>query len=182
MALSERDRRFAIFGGAAAGVLVLVFLVTRLLGGGGGEAGISFGPTAPGGGSPEPTVTPTATPSPVLSFGGRDPFAIPSVLRPPTTTPPPTGTSTPTRTPSPSPTTPGGGSSHTTRDGKTVVLIDTFRRGGAEQAQVQVTGSTYTVGEGDRFAGSFQMRSISGNCATIDYGDEGFTLCANPQK
>jgi hypothetical protein len=117
-------------------------------------------------------------------FGGRDPFAIPPGLVSTTTssstgTPTSTSTGTPTST---SPTAPGGGSSHTTQDGKTVVLVDTFKRNGVEKAQLTVGSNTYTVEEGEQFAGNFEVRSIDGDCARIDYGDESFTLCTNPQK
>ena len=182
MALSERDRRFLIIGGAAAGVLVLAFLLMNLFGGGGEEAAFSPGPIPPGGGGPTVTESPTPTPSSVLSFGGRDPFAIPSIFASASASASPSGSATSSKSPSQSPTAPGGGSSHTTQDGKTVVLIDTFKRDGVEKAQVTVRSNTYTVEEGDTFAGNFEMRSIQGDCATIDYGDESFTLCTNPQK
>ena len=182
MALSERDRRFLIIGGAAAGVLVLAFLLLNLLGGGGEEAALSPGPIVPGGGGPSVTESPSPTPSVVLSFGGRDPFAIPSILASASSSPSTSGSSSPSKSPSPSPTAPGGGSSHTTQDGKTVVLVDTFKRNGVEKAQVTVGSNTFTVEEGDSFAANFQMRSIQGDCATIDHGDESFTLCTNPQK
>jgi hypothetical protein len=187
MALSERDRRTLIIGGGIAGALLLVFLLLNLLGGGGEETAAPTVPV-PTGSSLAPIDSPSlsVTPSVVLSFGGRNPFAIPSGLSTVTTSPSgsPSGTGSPSPTQSPtgSPTAPGGGSSHTTQDGRTVVLVDTFIRNGVEKAQVTVGSTTYTVEEGEQFAGSFEIRSIDGDCATIDHGDESFTLCANPQK
>jgi hypothetical protein len=128
--------------------------------------------------------TPSVSRSVVLAFSGRDPFAVPGIFASMSASVSPSGsvsTST-SHSPSPTQTAPGGGSSHTTDDGKTVVLVDTFIRHGVEKAQVTVESTTYTVEEGEQFAGNFEIRSIDGDCATIDYGDESFTLCANPQK
>jgi hypothetical protein len=186
MALSDRDRRTLTIGGAVAGVLLLGFLVMNLLGGGGEETAL---PT-----NPVPTGTPTVgespsasvTPSVVLTFAGRNPFSTPPGLASASVSATSTSTSSPggstTSTVTSTPTAPGGGSSHVTQDGKTVVLVDTFKRNGVEKAQISVDSTTYTVEEGDQFAGNFEVRSINGDCATIDHGDESFTLCANPQK
>jgi hypothetical protein len=189
MALSDRDRRTLTIGGAVAGVLLLGFLLLNLLGGGGGEeTALPTGPVPTGTVTVTESPSATATPSVVLSFGGRNPFSIPPGLASASATststssssgsPSSTVTSTITSTPS----APSGGSSHTTQDGKTVVLIDTFKRNGVEKAQISVDSTTYTVEEGETFAGTFEVRSINGDCATIDHGDESFTLCANPQK
>jgi hypothetical protein len=181
MALSERDRRTLLIGGGIAGALVLVFLLMNLLGGGGEEAG----PPPTGGGTLPTTASPTpsVSRSVVLTFSGRDPFAVPAIFASMSASVSPSGTSSPSSTStSPPPSAPGGQSSHTTDDGKTVVLLDTFIRHGVEKAQVSVESTTYTVEEGEQFAGNFEIRSIDGDCATIDYGDESFTLCANPQK
>jgi hypothetical protein len=181
MALSERDRRTLLIGGGIAGALVLVFLLMNLLGGGGEEAA----PPIPTGGGTVPATqspTPSASPSVVLAFSGRDPFAVPAIFASMSASVSPSGSVSTSHSPSPTQTAPGGGSSHTTDDGKTVVLLDTFIRHGVEKAQVTVESTTYTVEEGEQFAGNFEIRSIDGDCATIDYGDESFTLCANPQK
>lgn len=181
MALSERDRRTLLIGGGIAGAVVLVFLLMNLLGGGGEEAA----PPIPTGGGTVPATespTPSVSPSVVLAFSGRDPFAVPAIFASTSASVTPSGSVSTSHSPSPTQTAPGGGSSHTTDDGKTVVLLDTFIRHGVEKAQVTVESTTYTVEEGEQFAGNFEIRSIDGDCATIDYGDESFTLCANPQK
>jgi hypothetical protein len=69
----------------------------------------------------------------------------------------------------------GGGESV---GGHRVSLVDVFRGDdGDQRAQVQVDGTVYTVDEGEQFAQSFQLLSINGECATMLYGDDQFTLC-----
>lgn len=91
----------------------------------------------------------------------------------------------PTGTPAPGTGQPSGGSDiggdggggGDTVGGHRVRLIDTFTRNGEPQARVQVDGTVYTVGEGDRFAENFEMLSISGQCASMLFGDDQFSLC-----
>ena len=66
----------------------------------------------------------------------------------------------------------GGGESI---GGHRVRVVDVFPRGG--RAQVQVDGTVYTVDEGETFAENFQLVSASGECATMLFGDDEFTLC-----
>lgn len=193
MALSERDRRTITIGGVVIGALLAGFLVFSLLGG--GDEGFPPIPSTP----PLPT-SPSPSPGfggpPIQSFTGRDPFSVPPALSPspsPTTpggtgtqtgspSPPPGGNGTQTGTPPPSPTAPGGGSSRNV-GGSTVVLLDIFQRDGQTRVQVEVDGDVFDVGIGDTFAGGrFELRSISGNCATFLFGDERFTLCISVQK
>ena len=68
----------------------------------------------------------------------------------------------------------GGGESV---GGHRVSLVDVYRAEGGPRAQVQVDGTVYTVEEGARFAENFQLLSINGECATMLYGDDQFTLC-----
>jgi hypothetical protein len=131
--------------------------------------------------------------SPIPVFTGRDPFSIPPALSPTTATtvpptdgtttvPPTDGTTTVPPTSSP-PTTPGGGSSQEV-GGKTVVLLSVFSSGGEPMVQVEVDGQVFNnIGIGDTFDdGRYELRSVSGDCATFLYGDESFTLCANSTK
>ena len=78
---------------------------------------------------------------------------------------------------------PGGGSSQDV-GGKTVVLLSVFSSGGQPMVQVEVDGEVFNnIGIGDTFDnGRYELRSVSGNCATFLYGDESFTLCANSTK
>ena len=70
-----------------------------------------------------------------------------------------------------------GGSGGDSVGGHRVRLIDTFTRNGETQARVQVDGTVYTVGEGERFADNFEVLSISGQCASLLFGDDQFSLC-----
>lgn len=71
----------------------------------------------------------------------------------------------------------GGGSGSQNVNGRRVRLIDTFRAGGEIRARIQVDGTVYTVGEGDRFADNFEVVSLSGECASLLFGDDQFSLC-----
>jgi hypothetical protein len=192
MALSERDRRTVTIGGVVVGVLLAGFVLFSLLGGG-EEALPPLPPTTPGG--PSPTPSPGPGGPPVQSFTGRDPFSVPPALSPspspsptapagsPGGPPPPTGDANGDGgTDTPAPTAPGGGSSQNV-GGSTVVLLDIFERDGATRAQVEVDGTVFNVGIGEPFAGGrFELRSVSGNCATFLFGDEQFTLCITARK
>lgn len=65
--------------------------------------------------------------------------------------------------------------------GHTVKLIDVFREEGEDRAQVQIDSTSYTVSPGDVFAENFQLVSVAGQCATMLYGDDQFTLCEGEQ-
>ena len=75
----------------------------------------------------------------------------------------------------------GGGAPQTQTGGAvgghTVKLMDVFNKNGDTVAQVQVDGTVYTVSQGETFAESFQVLSISGKCATLLFGDDEFNLC-----
>lgn len=71
----------------------------------------------------------------------------------------------------------GGSSNGDSVGGHRVRLVDTFTRDGEPQARVQVDGTVYTVGEGERFADNFEVLSISGECASLLFGDDQFSLC-----
>jgi hypothetical protein len=58
-----------------------------------------------------------------------------------------------------------------------VRLVDVFTQGGRQRAQVQVDGTVYTVDEGETFAESFEVLSVSNDCATMLFGDDQFTMC-----
>jgi hypothetical protein len=190
MPLTARDRRTLTIGGVIVGVLLVGFLLVNLLGGGGGNEAFpsfSFHPASPSTG-------PSATGSqqvPAPALAGRDPFSIPPGFGGATSTSTETsgpsgtsGTSSPpgTQTSTSAPTLPGGGSSSRI-GGHTVVLESVFSEGGVQHAQVEVDGTVYTPPVGGRFAnGQFRLLSTSGNCATMSFGEQSFTLCAQPQK
>jgi hypothetical protein len=65
--------------------------------------------------------------------------------------------------------------------GHTVTLVDVFREDGEDMAQVEVDATGYPVAVGEVFAENFQLVSTSGDCATLLYGDDQFTLCEGEQ-
>jgi hypothetical protein len=193
MPLTDRDKRTLKYGGIAVGALLVLFLGSKLLFGGGEEpsaTGTTRRPTA----TPTPTATPRATQTPVPQFEGRDPFSTPPEFLVGGTSAP-GGSSSTASSPggsssspggsatSPPPSQPGGGSS-SNLGGHTVVLLDVFSRGGVGHAQVEIDGVVYTVAVGERFGpgNRFELRSVSGNCGTFVFGDESFTLCITPSK
>ena len=199
MPLTPRDRRTLMIGGGVLGVLLIGFFLMNMLSGGGEDEAIPSLPpitVAPGGGGGG-TVSPSpGGVSPIPVFTGRDPFSIPPALASPTssiapsgdgTTPPPSDGTTPppTSTPptSPPPSDPGGGSSEVV-GGKTVVLLSVFTSGGQSMVQVEGDGQVFNnVAIGETFDnGRYELRSVSGDCATFLFGDESFTLCANSTK
>jgi hypothetical protein len=62
-------------------------------------------------------------------------------------------------------------------EGHRVRVVDVFREGEGRRAQIQIDDTVYTVDRGERFAQNFQLLSTSGDCATMLYGDDEFTLC-----
>lgn len=82
------------------------------------------------------------------------------------------GTGTTTTT-----TTTGGGGGGEDVGGHRVRVIDVFVENGDARAQIQVDGTVYTVDRGERFATNFELLSTSGQCATMLFGDDEFTLC-----
>lgn len=71
----------------------------------------------------------------------------------------------------------GGGNGGEAVGGHRVRLVDVFTQNGEQRARVQVDGTVYTVEEGDRFANNFELLSIEGQCASLLFGDDQFTLC-----
>ncbi|MFN2488479.1 MAG: hypothetical protein ABR529_01815 [Actinomycetota bacterium] len=71
----------------------------------------------------------------------------------------------------------GGDDGGTTIEGHRVSVIDVYEKGGGARAQVEVDGTVYTADEGEAFADNFKLISASGECASMLYGDDQFTLC-----
>ncbi|MDQ3660153.1 MAG: hypothetical protein M3454_03660 [Actinomycetota bacterium] len=114
------------------------------------------------------TTAPSTTTAPATTDPGT---TDPGTTDPGTTDP---GTTDPGTT-DPGTTDPGTGGQAV--GGHTVRLVDVFSQDGSPRAQVSVDGSVYTVAEGETFAESFQLTSVSGTCATMLFGDDQFTLC-----
>jgi hypothetical protein len=194
MPLTDRDKRTLKYGGIAVGALLVLFLGSRLLFGGGGEEPSATGTTRRPSATPTPTATPTATQTPVAQFAGRDPFSTPPEFlvggapsgpggSPSTASSPGGSPGSPGGPTTSTPSQPGGGSS-ANLGGHSVVLLDVFMRNGEGHAQVEIDGVVFTVAVGERFGpgNRFELRSVSGNCGTFVFGDESFTLCITPSK
>jgi hypothetical protein len=62
-------------------------------------------------------------------------------------------------------------------DGLAVSLLQVLSRDGEPVAVIQVDSTIYEVRAGELFADRFMVRSIGGTCASLLYGDDGFTVC-----
>jgi hypothetical protein len=71
----------------------------------------------------------------------------------------------------------GSGDGSSTVGGHRVRVVDVYRGKQGPTAQVEVDSTVYTASEGERFADNFQLVSASGQCATMLFGDDQFTLC-----
>lgn len=174
--------------GVAALALLYLFVVQPLLGDAQDVAATTPVPVAT-----DPSPAPGASPTPEVAeddepvsetfevFTARDPFQQLVVHRDPaqtgggggTPSPTPTGTATPTETP----TTPADAVVGAT----TIRLVDVFTDGGVEKILVTVNGTGYEVAEGETFAQRFRVLDITGDCATLLFGDSRFTLCKGEQ-
>ena len=188
-----------VVGGLVLLLIVLWFLFLR----GGGEEEIAVPVTPPITVDPTPEVTPEVEEpnqpgeGPVETFevfASKDPFE--PLVNPAGAAGAPTGTA-PATDPGAAPGTApgdggagdgsgngtGGGNGGGSGDGSsnvsghTVRLIDTFRQNGRTRAQIQVDGTVYTVDVGERFAENFELVDVSGECASILYGDDQFSIC-----
>jgi hypothetical protein len=69
-----------------------------------------------------------------------------------------------------------------TRVGTTVIrIVEVTTTDGVARASITVNGTGYTVAEGEVFATSFRVLDITGDCATLLFGDSRFTLCAGEE-
>lgn len=59
---------------------------------------------------------------------------------------------------------------------QTIALLDIFYEGEVLTAQVQVNGTEYKVKEGDSFASSYKVVTISPSAVTLLYGDDSIVL------
>lgn len=178
--MTKRERNMLVVVGVLA-VGALAYLVLFL---GGGEPEEETAPT-PTSSPPEAVAPPEDVESPeppraVTFFGGRDPF-VPLVEEPtePTNgeTPPSDGETPPSdgeTPPANGETPPANGDDGIAVTGRPIVLVDVIDE---STVQVEVEGEPFTVTEGERFAGSYQVASVDANCARFLYGDESFSLC-----
>ena len=161
--LQPRERALIIIFGIIA-LLAVVYLL--FLSGGGEEPEAFPTPTRPPRTTTSPTpavtATPTSPPETIDFFEGKDPF------RPLVSAGPVGGTPAPGGSPGPT----GGATG-----GQRVTLVSISGSGANRTATVLVDGQEYDVQEGDTFAGSYRVKSLTAECGTFVFGDEQFTLC-----
>lgn len=166
-ALWAGEHRRAVLLGGVGVATILALLLFRLFGGGGGSdpyAGIS-GVVAP---TPAPsagvTTTPTAVPTPPVAVDPallRDPFC-------------------PLVTAAPSPDAPSVVCrARPVPGGRQVVgLVDIFVEGGVRLARMRVGPISFpNLHEGEAFADSFRVLSLSERCGEFDASGTPFSLC-----
>jgi hypothetical protein len=177
MAISGRERTMLIVLGVVAVGSLAFFLLTR----GGEEPEPDSAPTPPISSPPPPVVEPPSDrpERPTFAFfGGRDPF-VPLVVPQAAGEPAPEDAAPPVDEVDEDGDRADGDVDQdgVTMGGRRVSVIDVLTEDGRPVVQVQVDGETFVVGEGDRFAGNFEVVSIDDPCATFLFGDETFTLC-----
>jgi hypothetical protein len=167
--LQPRERALIIL----FGIIALLALVYLLFLSGGGEEPEAF-PTSPSTSAPRPSASPTPTASPTgvpesfEVFEGKDPF------RPLVSAGSIGGTPAPGGSPGPT----GG---PTGSGGQRVTLVSISGSGANRVAVVIVDGTEYEVSEGETFAGSYRVKSLTAECGTFVFGDEQFTLCVGQE-
>jgi hypothetical protein len=62
-----------------------------------------------------------------------------------------------------------------------VTLVSISGSGANRVAVVIVDGTEYEVSQGETFAGSYRVKSLTASCGTFVFGDEQFTLCEGQQ-
>ncbi len=188
MALSPQDKRALIILGVVAGIALVVFLGTQVLGGGGGEdaattasdAGstttdttVPDGPLAPPTGDGTAGVSPAPPGTDSFVISGKDPFSpLPEV--------------TPSLSVSPSPgTSPTSGTCEQTAtiDGNEVTLTKVIDKADADIAKVTINDSNYSAAQGDTFARYYTAVVVDPTAARADFNyskgsvNEDFSLC-----
>ena len=96
-----------------------------------------------------------------------------------TTRPGTTATTTPGQTGGTTATTAPSSVAAEPRRGDRVALLDVFVENGRTMANVRVNDTAYRVGEGDSFATSYRVVSLtsSSECGRFVFGDDQFRLC-----
>ena len=206
VATKGANKRLFVLVGVGVAVLLVTFVLPKLLFGGGGDDGgdalavpVTVAPAAT---APAPTTPTGAAPPPetIEVFTNKNPFTPLVDMTPagPSAGPgvpaaggtdvgtggpapaPSDPTATPVTAPPASTPSPAGTASTGPRPVQRVSLIDvsTAADGGA-RATVQVNDSLYEVAEGEEFAGSYRVVSLSDTegCAQLLYGDDRFRVC-----
>ncbi len=177
MARSEREKRMlkalaGVVGVAGVlGVFVTVFANWSKDKSGGTTPPVAAG-SLPAAVAPKPQPSPSPTPAVApFVFRGVDPF------KPLVNTNPAGSQQTPA--PSQSTQTPAGPASAVV-GGKTVALVDIFKKNGNKQAHVTVDATEYTAAAGDNFVGDYVLVAFADPCVQFAWRDQSFRLCVQP--
>jgi hypothetical protein len=168
--LQPRERALVIIFGIIA-VLAIIYLV--FVSGGEDEPQSQSSPRPTVGVTPRPTITtspsPTSPPRTFEVFEGKDPFR-------PLVGGGIAGGGGGGGTPGPS-----GGPGGDTNGAQRVTLLEITGSGASRTATVRVDSTEYTVKEGETFAGSYRVKTLTTRCGTFVFGDEQFTLCVGQE-
>ena len=189
------NKRLFVLLGVGVAVLLLAFVLPKLLFGGSdvSDDGVAAPVTVVPGAAATVTPTPPAPvppPETIEVFTNKNPFTPLVDVTPGGGATVPVGTGTPTVPVPTDPVTPVAGTPATSpspagtttgpRPVQRVTLVDiSSEAGGATRATVQVNDSLYEVAEGEEFAGSYRVVSLSESegCAQLLYGDDRFRVC-----
>jgi hypothetical protein len=190
--VTARGSKQTLLVAALAGLLVLLLglLVVRpLLNGGTEQVAAPPAVTAAAAPASPQLIIPSTTVAPTGAVGSvKDPFqplvtagAAAATAQAGATATPAGGATgaTPTTIAATQPTVPGAGAGTATTPGggataeREVTLVSVT----GNSAKVSVDGTSYTVQEGESFAGDYRVVDIGSACATFESGTTPFTLC-----
>lgn len=207
--IESSKRLYVLLGVAAALLLVAVVLPKLLFSGGEPVEDLSAPvlPTASTGTPPPPPAAPApagtepvetfevfTTKNPFTPLVASEPIVETPAFSPPApsgeaapvaTTPAPAPAPTPAPAPSvtaptPDPVGASGGSATAPRPQQRVAVLEVFTdAAGAPRASVRVNDTVYDVGQGERFATSYQVveLAVDEGCGQFLFGDDRFRVC-----
>lgn len=195
-------RRLAVMAGAGTALGLLLFLATRVMGGGDTGEVAAVETAAPAAAPPTTVAAPAAVAGTVETFEvftTKNPFQPLRSTSTAAATSAPTGVrATPTSTgatatpaapavtsgsaapaPAAAPTTASGGQAVEPARSTRVALLDVFAENGRVVANVRVNDTVSKVAAGDTFASNFKAVSLdpAQRCGRFLYGDDQFRIC-----
>jgi len=200
-AAAKGNRRVLVIGSIGLGLLLVFYLATHVLGGGGSK---SSAEPLPGGPRPAPTPTTMvapAGPAPAETYqvfsGGKNPFtplvsdaatssagsaasgttaAVAATATAPATA---TLAAAPSQPASTAPPPPAAGAPGTEPSAaQRVSVLSIFTDGGPTVSKVRVNDTVYEkLKAGDPFADTYKVVALDTQCGTFLFGDDRFRLC-----
>lgn len=198
------NQRLKVLAGIGVGLLLVAFVLPKLLfggGDGGDEATLTAPPVPPTGAAPAapaPAGPDAVEPAPETFevFSTKNPFMPLVAMAPAVAESPSSGGSTvvdegpvpvpgsfeadPEVQPEPTPTGASGGSATAPRPAQRVAVLEVFDgEDGGPRTSVRVNDTVYEVGEGERFATSYQVVElvVDEGCGQFLFGDDRFRVC-----